>query len=323
MVNERKRGIVKRLCECFGNYKQVIVVSLDNVSTNQIHAARAILQNGESKGEMIIGKNTLIKKALKFKTQKPVEGSEDYEDHKNWTQDTKLEVLEQYMKLNVGLIFSEESYVDLRSKVEEEKIKMPARTGVISPCDVVIPAGPTGIEVGKIDLFHKLNIQCKTVKSAIEVVKEVKIISRGTKVGEGATQMCKLLGIVPFEYSLTFQFVYIDGCILNQDIIEMPMDDVVESFKANCGFLTALSLGANIPNALSVPHFLAGGFKSLLALGAESGYNFKELTEAQEASKNQTSVAAPTTTKAEAKAEVKVEEAEEESEDMDLGDMFG
>jgi large subunit ribosomal protein LP0 len=161
----------------------------------------------------------LIKKALKFKTQEAVAGHSEYEDHKNWTQDSKLAILDPLMKLNIGLIFSEEPYMDLRTKIEAEKIKMPARTGVISPCDVTIPAGPTGIEVGKIDLFHKLNIQCKTVKSAIEVVKEVKIIKKGQKVGEGATQMCKLLSIVPFEYSLTFQYVYIDGVVLDQDII--------------------------------------------------------------------------------------------------------
>lgn len=60
MVNARKREIVRRLCECFGNYKQVVVVSLDNVATNQIHAARSILSQGEHKGEMIIGKNVSI-----------------------------------------------------------------------------------------------------------------------------------------------------------------------------------------------------------------------------------------------------------------------
>ena len=60
MVNARKREIVRRLCECFGTYKQVVVVSLDNVATNQIHAARSILSQGEHKGEMIIGKNVSI-----------------------------------------------------------------------------------------------------------------------------------------------------------------------------------------------------------------------------------------------------------------------
>jgi len=326
MVNQRKKEIVRRLCECFTTYKQVVVVALDNVSTNQIHAARAILNTGEHKGEMIIGKNTLIKKALKFKTEAPVAGSEDYEDHVKWEQDPKLAALVPLMKLNVGLIFSEEPYMELRAKIEAEKIKQPARTGVIAPCNVVIPAGPTGIEVGKIDLFHKLNFQCKTVKSAIEVVKELRIITKGQKVGEGATQMCKLLSIIPFEYSLTFQYVYIDGVVLDETIIEMDMSVVEDSFKTYCGFLTALCMGANIPNALSVPQFVANGFKNLLAIGAESGYSFKELEAAMDASKNCTQVAAPTTGGGAKKEEAKVEaapEEDEESEDMDICGLFG
>merc|ERR1712060_906202 len=286
MVNQRKRNIVTKLCECFTKYNQVVVVSLDNVSTNQIHAARKILAEGEYKGEMIIGKNSLIRKALKFVTEAPQAGSDDYEDHKNWKQNPKLESLKELMVLNVGLIFSEEPYNELRVKIEAQKISMPARTGVLSPTDVVIPPGPTGIEVGKIDLFHKLNIQCKTVKSAIEINKEVQIITKGEKVTEGATQMCKLLQIVPFEYSLTFQYVYIEGVILDQSIIEMPLEKVTDAFESYAGFLTALSLGGDIPNALSVPQFIANGFKSLLAIGSESGYEFEALTQALAASAN-------------------------------------
>jgi len=324
MVNQRKRNIVTKLCECFGKYTQVVIVSLDNVSTNQIHAARKILSEGEYKGEMIIGKNSLIRKALKFVTETPSAGSDDYEDHKQWSQNSKLECLKDLMVLNVGLIFSEEPYNELRTKIEAQKISMPARTGVISPCNVVIPPGPTGIEVGKIDLFHKLNIQCKTVKSAIEISKEVRIIEKGVKVTEGATQLCKLLQIVPFEYSLTFQKVYIDGVILDQDIIEMPMGDITASFEKYAGYLTAVSMGANIPNALSVPQFIANGFKTMLAIGSESGYSFRQLEDAMNAASNVTATA---TVAADAKVEdKKVEvaaEEEEESEDMDLGDMFG
>merc|ERR1711976_874432 len=327
MVNQRKRDIVNRLCECFSKYKQIVVVSLDNVSTNQIHAARAILQQGEHKGEMIIGKNTLIKKALKFKTEAPNPSSEDYEDHKKHTQDPRLAALVPLMKLNVGLIFSEEPYLDLRVKVEAEKIKMPARTGIPAPCNVILPVGPTGVEVGKIDLFHKLNIQCKTVKSAIEINKEVKIITKGEKVSEGATQMCKLLQIVPFEYSLSFQYVFIDGVVLDQNIIEMPLDKVTDAFEQYAGFLTALSLGADIPNSLSVPQFLANGFKTLLAIGSESGYEFAELKQALEASANAPQAQATTTAAGGQKQEEKKEEAPAEEDDassegFDLGDLF-
>merc|ERR1711881_484157 len=291
---------------CFGKYRQIVVVALDNVSTNQIHAARKILQAGANKGEMIIGKNSLIKKALKFKTEAPNSSSEDYEDHKKWDQDPRLTALIPLMKLNVGLIFSEEPYMELREKVEAEKIKMPARTGIPAPCNVILPVGPTGVEVGKIDLFHKLNIQCKTVKSAIEINKEVKIITKGEKVTEGATQMCKLLQIVPFEYSLSFQYVYIDGVILDQDIIEMPMSQITDQFEKFAGYLTAASLGASIPNSLSVPQFIANGFKTMLAIGSESGYSFKQLEDALSAAQN---VTATTTVAADTKAEAKVEEA--------------
>merc|ERR1712226_1403902 len=308
-VPERKQNLVRRLCECFTNFNQIIMVQLDNVSTNQIHKARLALRDSSNKGEMIIGKNTLIKKALKFKTETPEPGHQDYDDHKNWTQDTGLEVLKEYMKLNVGLIFSDESYMDLREKVEAEVVKQPARTGVTAPCDVVIPAGPTGIEVGKIDLFHKLNISCKTVKSAIEVVKPVQIITKGQKVGEGATRMCKVLNIIPFEYSLTFQQVYLDGVILNQDIIEMPMDAVLDAFKSHSSVLTHVSLGANIPNALSVPHFLANAFKKCLAIGEATGYSFKQLEDAKNASSNAVVTQVAETKAVETKKEeVKVEE---------------
>merc|ERR1712087_185980 len=176
--------------------------------------------------------------------------------------------------------------MELREKVEAEKIKMPARTGIPAPCNVILPVGPTGVEVGKIDLFHKLNIQCKTVKSAIEINKEVQIITKGEKVTEGATQMCKLLQIVPFEYSLTFQKVYIDGVVLDQDIIEMPMSQITDQFEKFAGYLTAASLGASIPNSLSVPQFIANGFKTMLAIGSESGYSFRQLEDALSAAQN-------------------------------------
>jgi len=324
-VPQRKQNIVKRLCECFTEFKQVIVVQLDNVSTNQIHKARSLLRESGTKGEMIIGKNTLIKKALKFMTKDAEVGSIDYEDHKKWTKDARLEALEPLMKLNIGLIFSDEPYMDIREKVEAETISQPARTGVTAPCDVFINAGPTGIEVGKIDFFHKLNISCKTVKSAIEVVKDVKIITKGEKVGEGATQMCKLMSIIPFEYKLEFLAVYMDGVILNKEVIDMPLDTVIEKVKDFSGLLTAVSLGANIPNSLSVPHFLANGFKSCLAIGSESGYSFRALEDALNAASTQVATGPVETKAADKKVEavVAAPEEEEEEEDMDIGDLFG
>lgn len=323
MVNQRKRNIVDRLCTAFLKYKQCAVVGMDNVSTNQIHNARSILRNPANPGEMIVGKNTLIRKALKFVTEKPDESSEDYEDHKRWEQDERLLAMVPLMKGNVGLIFSDEPYVDLRRVIEAEVIKMPPRTGVVAPTDVVVPAGPTGIDVGKIDLFHKLNISCKTVKSAIEVAKEVKIIFKDKSVGEGAVRLCKLLNIVPFEYKLEFKYVYLEGTVLDQSVLDYSMDDVRDSVKNFAGQLTALSVGGNVVNSLSMPHFLGNAFKDIMSIAEETGYPLKELEEAKKAGANRQT--AQVETKQETKQEAKVEAQEEEEEESGSGmmDMFG
>merc|ERR1711976_111720 len=109
------------------------------------------------------------------------------------------------------------------------------------------------------------------------------------------------------EYSLTFQSVYIDGVILDQSIIEMPMEEITDKFEQFAGFLTAASLGANIPNSLSVPQFIANGFKTMLAIGSETGYSFKALEDAMEASKN--AQVATTTAVAADKKDTKAEAA--------------
>merc|ERR1712099_993 len=111
---------------------------------------------------------------------------------------------------------------------------------------------------------------------------------------------------------------------MNQEVIEMPLENVTDAFENYCGFLTAMSLGADIPNSLSVPQFIANGFKTLLAIGSESGYSFRQLEDALSAAQN---VAATTSVAADNKAEAKVEEAapaqdESESEDMDMGGLF-
>ena len=71
-------------------------------------------------------------------------------------------------------------------------------------------------------------------------------------------------------------------------------------------------------NSLSAPLMVANAFKDILALGLESGYQFKELQSALE-KKSSAPAQAPAQAK---KAEAKVEEPEEEEEDVDIGGMF-
>merc|ERR1712032_217191 len=107
-------------------------------------------------------------------------------------------------------------------------------------------------------------------------------------------------------------------------IIEMPLENITDKFKEYAGYLTAASLGANIPNSLSVPQFIANGFKTMLAIGSETGYSFPALEQAMNAASTVQAVqsnAAPVKEE-EKKAEEAAPEEEEESEDLDICGMF-
>ena len=211
-VPERKRRIVQKLCECFMNFDQVVIVQLDNVSTSQIQNARARLREGEDRGEMVVGKNTLIHKAIDWLSTEADPNDVNYEDHKKWENKLPhLATFKQHVVNNVGLIFSKESYVTLREGIEAESQDMPAKAGVYAPCDVTIPKGGTGVDTGKIDMFHKMSMPVKVAKGSIELTQDFLIIQRGEKVTEAAAHMCRVLNMTPFKYRLSFLKVYMKG----------------------------------------------------------------------------------------------------------------
>lgn len=107
--------------------------------------------------------------------------------------------------------------------------------------------------------------------------------------------------------------------LLGQDIINISPDDIVDTFKAHVKDLTALSLGANLPNKLSVPHFISNGFKDILAIGLAADLKFKQLESATSAQAAAPAQAAGGDAPAQAAAAAD-EPAEEE--DVSMGGLF-
>lgn len=326
--NERKTRILHKLCHNFTNYKQVIRVTLINISTRQITNARKLLR--EMGGTLIVGKDSLTRLAIRILTR-TVKNPENYQEYiDKYPERPDLKNIYHSLKGKFALIFADQSYVELKPKIEAERIKMAAKAGIIAPNDVWIRKGPTGIDPGKIGDFHRLNIQVKTARSSIEVTKDYKLCAKDEIVSETVSGMCRLLNIIPFEYGMELEWVLSEGQLIPKDIIELKDDQILANLSKNVGWVTALSVEANIPNSLSVPHFVVNSFKYLLAVGLEGEYEFKQLKEAQENQAKATEEAANQEgDKKEDAAEEEAEEEEEEEEEdssVSMGgmmDMFG
>lgn len=319
----KKRRIINTLYEAFTKYKQCLIVKLENVSSNQIQQARLALRK-EKKGMMIVGKNTVVKKAIALRMKEPVEGDEDYEFRKSkWSEVNNIDKLNTFLKGKVGLIFSDSAVFELKPLIESNKKPAAAKVGMIAPIDVTIPPGPTGLDPSQISFFHALNMSTKIQKGQIEISKEFKVCTKGKKVANSEAVLLQKLNIKPFAYGMEIQYVFDDGTILTPDIFNMNPNDILDKFRSHAQKITSVSLAIGQPNALSVPHMIINSFKNIASIALESKLSFKQLESMQSSGPATTTTAADTKKDAAKKEEPKKEEKPAEEEvGIDMGGMF-
>jgi len=101
----KKENYWERIQEVSYQYKSVLFVNSDNVSSLQICKLRKRLR--EIKAYMIMGKNTLMKAALTHANTKPEPTDDDYETRKdNWVYSSNIEKIINQLKGNINLIFT-------------------------------------------------------------------------------------------------------------------------------------------------------------------------------------------------------------------------
>lgn len=317
----KKRRIVNRLYENFTKYKQCLVVKLEHVTSNQVQQTRLALRQ-QKKGDMVCGKNTVVKKAIDIRLKGPEESDPDYEFRKtHYTKLPQIEKLLQCCKGKVGFIFSDAAVHDLKPLIEGNKIPAPAKVGTFAPTEVVIPPGPTGLDPSQISFFHTLNISTKIQKGQIEIVKEFRVCEKGKKIGNSEAAILQKLNIKPFAFGMEILYVYDDGAILTPDIFNVDPEALLGKFRSAANSLAAISLAIGHPNALSIPHMIKNAFKNLASIALETGIKIKQLEGASAAPAAGKGAAAPTQAAKQEAAKPAVEEKEEEA--VDIGDMFG
>jgi large subunit ribosomal protein LP0 len=288
----------------FDEYKQIVIVKVDNVGSAQFQIIRKELRG---MCEFIMGKNTLMRKAIKMEAETHPE----------------LEQLLEHVHGNVGFIFTKGDLHELKAKLDELKAPSPAKAGVIAPNDVIVPAGETGLDPSQTTFIQALNIASKITKGQIEITSETLLIKQGEKVGVSQAVLLQKLKINPFRYGAVIETVYDNGIIYGAKALEMTDADIVKKFQEGVQAATAISLAANLPTEAACPHLMLNAFQALLGFSKQSGVMFP-LAEKIFSNMSAAAVAAP----AAAATEEKKEEApaakeEEEEEDFGgFGDLF-
>jgi large subunit ribosomal protein LP0 len=322
---EKKRIIINNLYEAFTKYKQVLVVKLDNVSSNQIQQARVALRQ-QKKGIMIVGKNTVVCRAIALAVKAPKENEKGFDIRKDWFADqAQVARLEELLKGKVGLIFSDAPVFEIKPIIESNKKPAAAKVGMVAPLDVTIPPGPTGMDPSQISFFHALNMSTKINKGQIEITKEFRVCTVGKKVGNSESVLLQKLNIKPFSYGMEIFRVYDDGTILTPEIFNMNPSEIIGKFQNAANKIAAISLAIGQPNQLSAPHLVVNAFKNVASIALGAGLSFKALEGLQNNSGSQQAQPVKQETKVEEKKPEAKPEVKEEDTNLDLGGggLFG
>jgi len=272
----RKEKFVVKLKQAVHEYKNVIIVGVDNVGSNQMQKVRVALRG---RAIILMGKNTLIRKI--FRDMIEEEGL------------TKLEALLPAVVGNMGFVFTNASLPEVRKTILDNKVPASAKAGAFAQRDVFIPAGPTGLDPGQTNFFQALNIGTKIVKGAIEIVNEVHLIKTGEKVTMSHVAMLDKMNIRPFFYGFKVTDVYEDGTVYSAAVLDMDQASLLCKFFAGVRRLAAISLAIGYPTAASVSHSINFAFKQLLAIALTTEIAFPEAQKFKDYLANPSAFAAP------------------------------
>jgi len=301
-VKTNKQAYFEKLKGLLEEYKSIFIVSVDNVSSQQMHEIRKALRGT---GIVLMGKNTMVRRAVRILIA-------DFPEY---------ERLLPHVKGNIGFVFTNGDLKEVREIILSNKVAAPARAGAVAPADVYVPAGNTGMEPGKTSFFQALGVPTKIARGTIEITTDLKLVSAGGKVGPSEATLLNMLNISPFTYGMGLTMIYDDGNVFPPSVLDIDEDQLIGAFLGAVKTISALSLVVNYPTLPSVAHSLVNSYKNMVAVALTIDFSWDAVKDLKDRIENPDAyaVAAPVGTEtsgADKNVEApKKDESEEESDD--------
>jgi len=304
----KKVDYMNKLKALLEEYPRLVLVTCDNIGSNHMQKIRISLRG---RGVLLMGKNTLIRKAIKSAR----------EEHPEWQE------LLPHIRNNVGLVFTHEELPQLQPKLLESRVPANAKTGIVAPQDVLLPAQVTTLEPTKTNFFAALDIATKITRGCVEILNDVKLCTEGKKVGSSEAALLQMLNMRPFTYGLKLTMCYDDGFVFPAKLLSTSPNDVFKAFAAGVGNIAALSLAVGFPTLPAFPHVIGKGFRNVVSVALATDYSFKQADAFKNRSAAPAAAAAPVVKVEEKKPEpakpAPPPKKETSSESEEFADIFG
>jgi len=278
-IPQRKLDYAVKLKAMLDEFDKCLLININNVTSDQIHCMRKDMRGRVT---FLFGKNTLIRKVIR--------------DYVKETRQSSLMNLMEVVRGNIGFAFTKDEVAPLRKEIEGRKRQAPAKAGVVSPVDVIIPAGPTGMEPTQTAMFQAMDIPTRINRGQIDIEEPVQCVWKGQKVGASEAAMLIKLGIKPFYYGIKVEKIFENGQIIDASVLDITPEEIAGSFSLGVQKVAALCYEIDYPTICNVPHTLIHAYKDALALCLDfETYKWEGLEHIREVLKNPGAFSGPAT----------------------------
>lgn len=224
---------INHLIDLFNNYKNIAVIEVAHINDMQIQSMRKILRD---KAIFRMSKKSLQLRAIEqFKTN---------------AKKKNLNELAKHITGQSSLVFTNLDLIELKKIFLENEWMVPAKPNEVTPVDIWVPAGDTGLPTGQVisELNMTLRLPTRIMNDTIHIREDTRTHEAGDVVTVKQAAVLKKLGIAPIESLIKINFAWSDGDIIPEDILYMDM----KKFKQN----VALAYKESLAILFEMPLFL-------------------------------------------------------------------
>ncbi|MFX0060482.1 MAG: 50S ribosomal protein L10 [Candidatus Heimdallarchaeota archaeon] len=281
---------INNLVDLFRDYENIAVIDVAHINDMQFQSMRKILR-----GKAVF---RMSKKSLQLRA---------IEKYKNESNKENLDELAKHIPGQSSLVFTNLDLFELRRIFLENEWMVPAKPNEITPVDIWVPAGDTGLPTGQVisELNMTLRLPTRIMNDTIHIREDTRTHKAGDLVDVKQAAVLKKLGITPIESLIKIHFAWHDGEIIPEEILYMDLEQFKNNFAR--AYREALSI------LYEMPFFLEDMTENYIRKAASEANILNNIIFGE-------GIQAPIK---EEKVEEKEPEEEEESEDVGIGGLFG
>lgn len=181
-----------------------------------------------------------------------------------------------------ALLLSDGGVIDsfkLYRAIAKNKSPAPARAGKVTPKEIVVPRGDTGLPPGPVvgDL-QKAGLPAKIQSGKIVIDKDITVAKAGDVVKKDIADALIKLGIEPFEIQLNVVGSWEGGLVIKREVLELAADDarIMGEFGRASSEAFALALECSWPSMETIKALLGAAGREARAVSMAAGIVTKD-----------------------------------------------